>query len=141
MTTTNTTTAAQGALNEAEMVALVAAFKTSAIAKIKAGLEEGTYQIDTTVHLLGSITKEAAKESIVAQSACPWKIAMVAMNMLNGVSIDRLVKDAAAVTAKEEKDMKERVRVALDAIKAPTRKVVAGRTLANITATKVNDVQ
>lgn len=143
MTTTTTKTTAPATttdtLNHAEMVALVSAFKTAEITKLKAGLEPGTYQIDTLVHLFGTIEKEPSKEGIIAQRAFPWKLFAAALNRLNGVSVDAIVREAENVSAQEEKDLKATVQAALTEIKGDNVGTISGRTLTNLTAEKVSD--
>lgn len=126
-------------LSVAEAVATMCLFSTDDQTSLKRDLQAGEYEIDMTMRIFGSLAKEASKFGIIAQRAAPWKLFAAAMQMLNGVSISKLVREAENITAQEEKDLKAQVQEALVAIKGTVEGVISGRTLPNLQWEKVSE--
>ena len=137
-TTTTQPTFAEGQLSIAESVATMCLFRTSDQTALKRDLSPGEYEIDTTVRVFGSLTKEPSKEGIIAQKAFPWKLFAAAMSKLNATTVASIVRDAENITAQEEKDLKVTVQEALVQIKGTINGTISGRTMPSLQWEKVS---
>ncbi len=58
-------------LSTAEAVATMCLFRTSDQTQLKRDLEPGTYEVDTTIRVFGSLKKEKSKPGIIHQKSRP----------------------------------------------------------------------
>jgi len=134
-TTTQKTEAAR--LNPAETVALSKVLTDAALKAAKRGLEPGEYQIDAMIHVFGSLRKGQDTEGIIAQRAAPWKLLAAAMQMLNGVCISKIVREAENIREEDEKELKVKVQEAFADIKETVVGTIAGKVTGKVYAEKV----
>lgn len=120
--------------NETKKMELTDA-QLAALAKVapKNDLLPGEHFVDFMVRITGTIKKGEDYEQVIAQSAAPWKLLAAALNMLNQVSIDKIVREAEEIAGEDEKALKTKVSEALEKIKGPTTKWCHGKTTAKLT--------
>lgn len=86
----------------------------------------GTYHVDCTVRVSGEIkVGEDYTQQIVAK-ADPWSLLAVAMDKLNGVTLESIVAEATGEGV-DTADLKERVADAMKEIKGETETECKGK--------------
>jgi len=95
---------------------------------IKAMIPEMEMQgnIDKTIRVRFGFTKGEDHETLSVQQAKPWRLLAVALNKLNGVTIDSIVNEAENLDDEAEKLAKKDAELALAKIKSKTSKVIKG---------------
>lgn len=124
-----------------ETLAIGCAVKDAALTEAKRSLSPGTYQVDTTVRIKGTITRGENTTGIIAQRAEPWALLAAALNKLNGVTVESLVAEAEAIRSDEAKmtALKERTAKALNAIKGEVKGPISGQTRSNLVVNVVGE--
>jgi len=82
--------------------------------------------IDKTLRVRFGFTKGEDHETLAVQQAKPWRLLAVALNKLNGVTIDTIVNEAEKLDDEAEKLAKKEAELALSKIKAKTAKIIKG---------------
>lgn len=116
-------------MNLLQTIAIGTAVKDAALKAAKSGLKVGTYDVDMTVRVKGSVTKGEDYMGVIAQRAEPWKLLAVALNRLNGVTVESIVREAETLKDEEADRLKEATAAALNAIKGETKAVQNGKTI------------
>ena len=120
-------------LTPVQNVALGVAVADKILTQTKRELVPGTNPVDFTVRVHGTVSKGADTTGVIAQRAEPWKLFRAAMNRLNGVTIDAIVRDAELLTDDDMETAKGHVSTALKAIKADTIGKISGRVTSALT--------
>lgn len=76
--------------------------------------EETTIKVDATVRIRGDLTIGKSAMTTQVNKLCPWKLALAAINRLNGASIDALVREAQGLDEKATKPLKDNVKKAAE---------------------------
>ena len=82
--------------------------------------------IEKTIRIRFGFTKGEDHETLSVQQAKPWRLLAVALNKLNGVSIDSIVAESENLDDNAEKLAKKDAENALAKIKAKTNKTIKG---------------
>lgn len=98
----------------------------------KRSLQPGSQNVEATFHVRANLTKLADTEGVIAQKAEPWKLLAVALNRLNGVTIDSIVREAEALKDEEIEALKEKTAEALNTIKGKTTGRISGKTTVSV---------
>jgi len=95
---------------------------------IKAMIPERSMEgiIDKTIRVRFGFTKGEDHETLAVQQAKPWRLLAVALNKLNGVTIESIVNEAENLDDEAEKLAKKDAELALAKIKSKTSKVIKG---------------
>jgi len=95
---------------------------------IKAMIPERSMEgiIDKTIRVRFGFTKGEDHETLAVQQAKPWRLLAVALNKLNGVTIESIVNEAENLDDEAEKLAKKEAELALAKIKSKTSKVIKG---------------
>ncbi len=120
-------------LSPVSLVALGVAVADKTLTETKRGLVPGKSAVDFTVRISGTVSKGQDTTGVIAQRAEPWKLFRAAMNRLNGVTIDAIVRDAEAMTDDDTEATKGHVSTALRAIKADTIGKISGKVTSDLT--------
>ena len=82
----------------------------------------GEYEVDETVTLraLGKLLVGEDYDQRIANKAKPWKLLKAALNKLNGVTIESLVREAEEITPEEEKELRGAATAAAERLKEAT---------------------
>jgi len=96
--------------------------------EIKAMIPERNMEgiIDKTIRIRFGFTKGEDHETLSVQQAKPWRLLAVALNKLNGVTIESIVNEAERLDDDAEKLAKKDAELALAKIKSKTSKVIKG---------------
>jgi len=101
---------------------------------LRDAIAPGTYDVDATLRILGRVTVGDDYDQRIVQSMCPLRLLAVALNKLNGVSVESLVEEALSTDPKElpegvlgENEIKARVAAAMEALKGTTVKSCKGK--------------
>lgn len=98
-------------------------------------IEPGEYDIDMTVRVQGSLSVgEDYSQEIVAK-ADPWALLAVALDKLNGTTVEALVRDSGEIAKAEVVKVKEQTKAAMEALKGRTETDCKGKVQASLTAT------
>lgn len=102
----------------------------------KATLTTGSYPVDFSalVRVSGEVNKGEDYEQTIHASADGWKIAMLALSKLNGVTIESLVRESLESDL-DTKDVVARANAAAQAIKEATKTICSGKTTAKVKVT------
>jgi hypothetical protein len=82
--------------------------------------------IEKTLRVRFGFTKDEDHETLAVQTAKPWRLLAVALNKLNGVSIDSIVAESENLDENAEKLAKKQAEQALAKIKSKTTKLIKG---------------
>ena len=82
--------------------------------------------IEKTLRVRFGFTKGEDHETLAVQQAKPWRLLAVALNKLNGVSIDSIVAESENLDDDAEKLAKKQAEIALAKIKSKTAKLIKG---------------
>lgn len=106
----------------AEQIVAVAKVVKDAVAKDAGSrLAAGTYPVDFSVRVTGSIKKGEDYDSEIVAKADPWMLLAVALSHLNGATVDSIVKEALAADPAMVDSLKEKAAQAVEAVKGPTK--------------------
>ena len=85
-------------------------------------LQPGEYILDEeiTFHLRGGLKVGEDYESRIVAKADPWTLLAAALSHLNGVTVASLVREALTADPELVKSIKDRAKVAMREVKAPT---------------------
>lgn len=110
MTTTSTPSNTIADLSPAAIVALSKMLSDTIIDNARDQLEEGDYPVEVVLHLRGEVNVDSDSETLQVNRLQPLLLLKLAMQKLNGVSIDALVGEAAEILAKrnEERHRKQK---------------------------------
>lgn len=102
----------------------------------KASLTAGEYPVDfaVLVRVSGKVTKGEDYEQTIHASADGWKIAMLALSKLNGVTIESLVRESLESDL-DTKEVVSRANAAAQTIKEATKTICSGKTTAKVNVT------
>lgn len=90
-------------------------------------LSPGTYEVSSVIRIVGALKKGEDYEGKIAAKADPWKLLGLALNKLNAVSIDALVRDSLAVGDEEAEAIKAKAQLAIEQIVAITKTTCTGK--------------
>jgi hypothetical protein len=76
--------------------------------------EETTIAVDATVRIRGDLTVGKSAMTTQVNKLCPWKLALAAINKLNGASVEALVREAQGLDEKATKPLKDKVKDAAE---------------------------
>ena len=105
----------------------------------RAEVEPGDYDIDVTVRVQGKLTVASDYESHIVAKADPWALLAVALDKLNGVSVDKLVSEAEQIAKARVIAVKKDTKTAMDRIKGKTITPCKGKVSAKLVATPLGD--
>ena len=106
----------------ATTAALAKAIATKDLDAIRCELPEGTsMEVDMLVQIQGTLTVGKSAETTQVASLQPWRLFLAALSMLNGVSIDCLIRMADDMSAADEKAQKVKVMSAAERLKGKVR--------------------
>lgn len=101
----------------------------------RSAVEPGEYLIDTTVRIRGKLTVSPDKESAVS-TAVPWRdICAVLLGMLNGVSVESVVRQALEGSGKVAllaEQVDERAKKAMEVLVNRSVRTVRGSVKARV---------
>lgn len=120
-------------MNTLETIALAKAVSPDAYRQLSDEVTEGTYVIDCTVRLKGTIKKGKPFEQAVAAAIDPWALLYRALSKLNGATIDSLVEEALSATEDETTEIKEQAKRAVARLVAAQKRTMPGRISAQMT--------
>jgi hypothetical protein len=105
-----------------EVVTLLAKAFSRMAKDMRPDLMPGEYQVDevVTFHALGGMNVGDDYPQHIANKAKPWKLLKAALDKLNGVTIESLVRESEQVDSKGEKELKAAVEKAAARLKAKT---------------------
>ena len=94
--------------------------------------------VDKTIRIRFGFTKGEDHETLSVQQAKPWRLLAVALNKLNGVTIESIVNEAERLDDDAEKLAKKEAELALAKIKSKTIKVIKGSV--NVAGVSIEEV-
>lgn len=98
----------------------------------------GTYRVRFVVEVDGVVKKGEDYGQDVVQAAKPWLLFATAMNHLNGVTVESIVREALEGKVEDE-ELKAKVEDAMVAIKGRTRQIVRGKVTTKVRARKIEE--
>jgi len=97
-------------------------------------LKAGTYNVDVTLHVTGTLNRGENYMGKIVAKADPWLLLAAALSHLNGVTVDSIVKEALTADPALVDDLKAKAADAIAAIKGPTETTCNGKTTAKLVA-------
>jgi hypothetical protein len=97
----------------------------------------GKYDIDAIIRVNGTVRIGEDYDQRVVAKADPWSLLAVALNKLNNVTLDSIVREAEEV---DGSDIKTSVDKAIEQIKKPTKTKAKGKVTAVLTFESVEPV-
>lgn len=82
--------------NPALGLALCKLFGEKEVTKARAMIRAGKYEIDEIIHVKGNLSVGEDYETTSVQKLNPWTLFLIAMNKLNGTTIEAIVDEACA---------------------------------------------
>jgi hypothetical protein len=105
------------ALHPSTIAALAKAISDEALASARGELpEDATVDVDATIRITGTVQVGKSCMATQTNKLCPWKLALAAINRLNGASIAALVREAAGLDDATAKPFKAKVAEAAGAL-------------------------
>lgn len=102
--------------------AIAKAIATKDLDAIRAELDEGTsIDVDVLVQIQGTLSVGNSAETTQVAALKPWRLFLAAMSMLNGVSIEALIRLADDLSAADEKAQKAKVMDAAERLKGKVK--------------------
>lgn len=86
----------------------------------------GEYDVDELVRVHGVVSVNKDHEQSNPQRLCPWTLLLVALNRLNGVTVDSLVEEASKLSETEVAELKKKTKRAGEALLGKTVKTQRG---------------
>lgn len=118
-------------------VAIAKAIKSAAVSKASKKLKVGTYNIDTTVHVSGTINKGEDFEQVQHMKVDHWGMIAVLLSKVNGVTIESVVKEVNKADPEYVTTIKKEAQMAMDRVKKPATVLTDGKVTTNLTVTAV----
>lgn len=109
-------------INSAGIAALSKLIATKELDAARSDLPEGSeVEIDLLVQITGILKVGNSAETTQVASLKPWRLFLAALGMLNGVSIEALIRAADDLSDIDEKANKLRVMAAAEKLKGKVR--------------------
>ena len=121
-------------LNAEGLVAVAKLVSAKEQSEANATLAAGTYAVDFTVRVRGSLNRGENYVQKIPAKADPWLLLASALSHLNGVTVDSIVKEALTHDPALIDDLKAKAAVAIEAVKGPTDTPCNGKTTAKLVA-------
>ena len=124
-----------------EVITLLAKAFSQMAREARPDLEPGEHDIDemVTLHALGGMKVGDNYRQRIANKARPWKLVVALLDMLNGVSIEAVVKRAEGILPEREKEVRRAAEKAAERLKDATWTDCHGKvTIQGPTATQIS---
>ncbi len=129
-------------MNDLETMTLAAAkavdAKTSKLARDAVAV--GTHAVDFLLRIRGTFRVGEDYEQRLVAKADPFALLAVALDKLNGVTIESIVKEAQEADPGEVRAIKAKTAQAVEALKAPTLSVCRGKVTTDLEFEVVEEV-
>lgn len=114
-------------IDPAIIAAISKAIDTKQVTAIRGDLAEGSeVNIDALIQLTGTLKVGKSASTTQVASLKPWRLFLAALSMLNGVSIDALIRMADDMAEADEKAQKAKVMEAAERLKGKVKITRAG---------------
>ncbi len=97
----------------------------------RAEVKPGSYNVNTTVSVKGTIKVGEDYEQQLVASADPWGLLAAALSKLNGVTVAALVREAENGGV-DSAAVKTAAAAAIQAVKGPTLRTMSGKVTAKL---------
>ena len=124
-------------MNNVVTVAIAKGIKSAAEKAAAKAIEAGSYNVDTLIHVKGSVNKGEDYEQIIHMSVPHWNIIAVLLSKVNGLTMDAVVREALALPDSAVTEIKASAAKAIDTIKASATEVCQGKITTNLTFEEV----
>ena len=118
-------------MNAQEAALLVKAAGQKKVKELAATLTEGEYDVSILLSVEGSLRQGAGYDQSFPAKISPWKMFLVALNKLNGVTISAIMREAENVDAEAEKGFRKQVDEVRDSILSATSRACKGKLTAS----------
>jgi len=139
-----TKTAALDGFQDIQTLAIEKALATKVAAAAREGIEPGTYPVDFTAHIVGTVTVGADYETRLVNKAKPWNLVAALLTEVNrlkagageaGLDIAKLVAMAEAMDPTLVKAAQEQAETEAAGIKAATLSTAKGKVTTKLAVT------
>lgn len=120
-----------------EVIALAKAVSDADAKEASGKLSEGSYDVDFTVRVAGSLNRGVNYTAKIVAKADPWLMLAAALSHLNGVTVDSLVRESLTADVALIDSLKTKAAEAIGALKKPTKTPCNGKVTTKLAVAKV----
>jgi hypothetical protein len=113
-------------MNSITKLAILKSITERAAEEARDLVSPGVWDVDVLVRVHGVVTVEKDHEQPNPQRLCPWTLLLVALNHLNGATVDSLVLEAAQLSKTQVEDLKRKTKKAAEKLLGKTVKTQRG---------------
>lgn len=113
-------------MNSVTKLAILKSITESAAEEARDLVSPGEYDVDELIRVHGVITVNKDHEQPNPQRLCPWTLLLVALNHLNGATVDTLVLEAAQLSKTQVEELKRKTKSAAEKLLGKTVKTQRG---------------
>jgi ubiquinone biosynthesis protein UbiJ len=92
----------------------------------------GTYLVDFTVEVAGTVKKGEPYEQVEAQAADPWALLSIMFGKVNTATLEAVIRESAKISKEEKEKIKRETKEIMDRITAPHKRLISGRVNAQV---------
>ena len=128
-------------LSPVEVKALYSLVSEGQAKKASEKIEVGEHQVEFTLHVKGALLRGANYEGEIVEKANPWLLLAVALSHLNGVTVESITQEALTADPQMVESLKAQAKVAIEALKKPTKTMCNGKVTVDLVAEKVSPLK